>query len=429
MVQTAKPHHIADDYQDATAERAFLAAVVADRKLVDLLLSLPAEVFVAEVDRYRQVLDAIEHDKPIAMPDTPAPDPKVVADYLRDLTDNRHVADLIETTAAKLGNMPGRDLKIEVEQAAGELVAQAPDFGLVQWAVDLMPKVLADAEARWNTRKETSRTAFGTETGISTLDKLLGGLNEGLYLLGGAPGMGKTSLAFQIAVKATSETPVVYASFENSMENLATKGVCMAAGVALWDVQNGYADPVKLRAGNEAWTPVAERLALIEGSSKLTVADLRRAARQAMKRHDTDKVLVVVDYLQLWSKASEEMRHRKDARESIDAMVSGLRQLATQLKSPVLVISSLNRAEGKYGDGKGAPSMAAFKESGDIEFAADVAMLLSKSKNVNEPSPAVALDLHVVKNRHGPTGKIELVFKADIGTIAEAENRYSDSPH
>ena len=75
--------------------------------------------------------------------------------------------------------------------------------------------------------------------------------------------------------------------------------------------------------------------------------------------------------------------------------------------------------------------MAAFKESGDIEFAADVAMLLSRSKNADERPPAIALDLNVVKNRHGPIGKVSLVFKADLGTIAEAETagRYAGSPY
>jgi len=84
-------------------------------------------------------------------------------------------------------------------------------------------------------------------TGLAQLDNLLGGLNEGLHLLAGPPGMGKTTLALQLAVAATKEVPVVVVTFENAPANLTLKLLCARAGINPRDVQRGYADLAKLR--------------------------------------------------------------------------------------------------------------------------------------------------------------------------------------
>jgi len=83
-------------------------------------------------------------------------------------------------------------------------------------------------------------------SGLAQLDHLLGGLNEGLYLLAGPPGMGKTTLALRLAVAATQEVPVVVVTFEHALANLTLKLLCARAGVNLHDVQRGYADLAKL---------------------------------------------------------------------------------------------------------------------------------------------------------------------------------------
>src|SRR5262252_5085185 len=104
---------------------------------------------------------------------------------------------------------------------------------------------------------------------------MLSGLNEELYLLAGPPGMGKTTLALQIAAAATADVPVVVVTFEPAPANLTLKLLCARAGINLRDVQRGYADLAKLRRAAEAWQPLAERLAVMEGSSQLTAAQVR----------------------------------------------------------------------------------------------------------------------------------------------------------
>ena len=94
---------------------------------------------------------------------------------------------------------PRRTLSTLLEEEALRVQAALRNTtaGRLQWASALLPQVLADAEARRLQREATGSAVLGVPTGLAQLDNLLGGLNEGLYLLAGAPGMGKTTLALQ----------------------------------------------------------------------------------------------------------------------------------------------------------------------------------------------------------------------------------------
>ena len=147
----------------------------------------------------------------------------------------------------------------------------------------------------------------------------------GQDLLAGAPGMGKTTLALQVTASATSDVPVVVVTFEHAPANLTLKLLCARAGVNPRDVQRGYADLAKLRNAAQSWEPVAQRLAVVEGCSRLTVAQVRAQARCAMRQHQTERCLVVVDYLQLWAKVAEDLRGNFSIRERVDILGGLLR--------------------------------------------------------------------------------------------------------
>ena len=251
------------------------------------------------------------------------------------------------------------------------------------------------------------------------LPNLLGGFNDGLYLLAGPPGMGKTTLALQLAAAATREVPVVVVTFEHAPENLTLKLLCARAGVNPRDVQRGYADLAKLRAAAVAWEPVVQRLAVIEGSSQLTVAQVRAQALRAMRQHQAERCLVVVDYLQLWAKVAEDLRGNFSVRERVDMLGGLLRELALRLRSPVLALASQNRGAGNYGNGKGSAALDSLKESGDLEYAANVVLFLTEAQERLATPPARAVELTVAKNRHGDTGKLPLIFRPDLGTMRE----------
>jgi replicative DNA helicase len=283
----------------------------------------------------------------------------------------------------------------------------------------VVPQVLAAADARRQQREETGKTVLGIPTGLISLDEALNGLTEGLYLLGGPPGMGKTTLALQLAAHATREVPVVFVTFENAPTALTLKALCAAGGVNPQDVYRGQADLTRLRAAAQAWQPVAARLALVEGSGRLTVAQVRAQALRAMQYHGTTQCLVIVDYLQLWAKVAEELRGSMSVRERVELLGSALRELAARLHSPVLALSSQNRAQGHYGNGKGTAALDSLKESGDLEYMADVVLFLTEAPERQARPPARAVDLTLAKNRHGDIGKMGLIFRPDLGTLRE----------
>lgn len=280
--------------------------------------------------------------------------------------------------------------------------------------------MLTEAQARKKQRELTGKVTLGLPTGMERLDGALNGLGEGLlHLLAGPPGMGKTTLALQIATHVAREMPVVFITFENSPENLTLKALCARAGVNPQEVQRGWADLGRLMEAAVAWHENAGRLALIEGSSQLTLAQVRAHALRAIRRHQATQCLLVVDYLQLWAKVSEELRSVALVRERVEVLGGALRELAMRLRSPVLALASQNRAQGNYGNGKGSAALDSLKESGDLEYAADVVLFLTEAPDRTCCGPARAVDLTVAKNRHGETGRVALIFRPDVGILRE----------
>jgi len=283
----------------------------------------------------------------------------------------------------------------------------------------LLRQLIEDTQARHDRRMSTGEAVLGLHTGVPRLDGLLSGLNRGLYLLAGPPGMGKTTLALQIALHVAREAPVVYASFENSPANLLLKALCGRAALNARDVRRGYVKPQALAAAGAELGSVLARLDIVDGDGRLTVSHLRGRARRLRAAQGAQRCLIVVDYLQLWAKTSRELRDLSDVRAKVDTLGGELIALSKQLDAPVLALSSQSRAAGGYGRGGGETALDSFKESGDLEYSADVALFLTEARERKAVPPAVALDLTVRKHRNGPTGTVELVFLPERGLLRE----------
>ena len=419
-------YRLVDDFVDAGAEQALLASLVNISTLYwELLDLLTPEIFPTLADTWQALVLALETGQsPCVSADwLPAPDPHATAHRLVDLHQRRLLAAAQERLAQALFDetTPATDIVTLLEEEALRVQATLRNntAGRLQWASALLPQVLADAEARRQQRETTGNAVLGVPTGVAQLDSLLGGFTEGLYLLAGPPGMGKTTLALQIAAAATRDVPVVVVTFEHAPANLTLKLLSTRAGVNLRDVQRGFADLAKLRMAAEDWQPVAERLAVVEGSSQLTVAHVRAQVQRALRQHQAERCLVIVDYLQLWAKVAEDLRGNFSVRERVEMLGGLLRELALGLHSPVLALASQNRSAGNYGNGKGSAALDSLKESGDLEYAADVVLFLTEAQERLATPPARAVELTVAKNRHGETGKVGLIFRPDLGTMRE----------
>lgn len=292
-------------------------------------------------------------------------------------------------------------------------------------------------------------------TGIKHLDAALdGGLRRGLCVLGAVSSLGKTTLAVQIADNiAASGRSVLFVTIEQTAREIVAKSLSrmMRAADGGEAVSTRSIMSARARAG---WSPercalfyrvcerytdeVAPKLRIMEGVERPNVEGIARAALEVM-RHDGEAPVVFIDYLQLLAPQNE----RDTEKLATDKNVTVLRQLANSLKAPVFVISSLNRAS--Y---SGCVSLDSFKESGGIEYGADVLLGLQpyniredlagcksdwqRKKEVerimNELKSSTERECEIVilKQRTGgvPSGAVPVTFYPVVSTFSCGTSRW-----
>jgi hypothetical protein len=185
----------------------------------------------------------------------------------------------------------------------------------------------------------------------------------GVWIVGGEPGLGKSTLAFQIALDAAAQLPVIYYDLDGTGQEWLLDRVRRITGSNL-----------------KLFRKFTERLYLRE-----TINTLSDDIAYCRDKHDGAKTLVVVDSLQTLPSS---IKYKK---ESLDSWINKFKQL-TKEDVVVLAVSEQNRAA--YGEAK----MSGFKGSGDIEYAGSLCVQLLQDEDDNEDDP---VQLHIVKNRHG----------------------------
>ncbi len=412
---------LAQDFTDSAAEKALLATIAAQPALYwELLGLLPKEAFLHETASWDQIHQAIEANLPCPIIEGPKTlQPHEVAARLADLTQRRLLAHLQEALGRALySDTPAQNILnlLEERTAEARLLLHQQNRATLS-GLDVAAEVISLAKERLRLRNETGSSIAGLLTGLKGLDEALNGLNPGLHVLAGAPGVGKTTLSLQIALHAASKGhPVIYVTYENSPVNLMTKALCSHAGISSTLLERGFADLQPLQQAVTDLKPSLERLALVEGTSKLTLTEIRGKALQLTSRFPAQPSLVIFDYLQRAAHGSgyDQIRH------NVSALAGELRDLSNTLQSPILALSSQNRSAGAYGNGGGSAALDSLKESGDLEYSADSVLFLKRSDRKAQ-DPARAVDLVVAKNRYGASDlTIPLIFRPDLGRLREA---------
>jgi len=410
----------ADQFKNTSAEDSVLSALVKNPETYwNIIDILPPEAWTAGKRKFEQLAEAIERDKtlpPIEIEGEPAKKPVEVARQLADLYQKRLLANSLQESLDNLRDgKPALELISDLENELSLVQQSIRDMeaGRVVALSSLFGEVIQEAYDRREAMKKSGTVAIGIPTGIKRLDKLLGGLQTGIHLLAGEPGQGKTSFVLQVAGNVSREGfPVLFISFEESLKNLTLKAVCQVAGLESKKFMDGYGEPEELRRAVSDYGRELSGIYLIMGNSKLTVSGIKAKALQIMAKRNAKKCLIVIDYLQRWASSRREFF---DFRHVVGGLVADLREVSNRLESPVLIISSQNRP------GQGEASLTSLKESGDLEYSADSAIFLVKSKKREAEEPARAIDLVIRKNRYGDIGKVELIFKPEIGTFREGD--------
>ena len=266
-------------------------------------------------------------------------------------------------------------------------------------------------------------TMPGLTTGFSDVDRKINGLNKSdLLLLAARPGMGKTSMALNVAVnaaKASQKTVAVF-SLEMSREQLVTR---LLAG-------EGLIDNTRLVTGNlreSDWVRIAEgastlsRLDIrIDDNPLLTVADMNAKCRRL-----DNLGLVVIDYLQLMTSAGGKGYSGENRQQAVSDISRMLKIMAKELNVPVICLSQLSRANESRQDKR--PMLSDLRESGAIEQDADVVIGLYRDGYYNKESETPNLaEAIILKNRKGQTGTVELSWLPEYTSFSSIEKRRED---
>ena len=263
----------------------------------------------------------------------------------------------------------------------------------------------------------------GLSTGLSAVDRKINGLNKSdLLLLAARPGMGKTSMALNVALsaaKASGKTVAIF-SLEMSKEQLVTRLLA----------NEGLIENPRLATGNlreSDWEKIAQAASVlnqtnirIDDNPLLTVADMNAKCRRL-----ENLGLVVIDYLQLMTSAGGKGYSGENRQQAVADISRMLKIMAKELQVPVLCLSQLSRANEKREDKR--PMLSDLRESGAIEQDADIVMFLYRDDYYNEDSEKRNIaECIVAKNRHGETGKVELRWMPDYTAFSTLENRYEE---
>jgi replicative DNA helicase len=301
----------------------------------------------------------------------------------------------------------------------------------------------------------------GVTTGLRDLDRKLGGLQKirSGDPDGARPAMGKTALATIIAYKAAAkfhETggreggAVAFFSLEMSVEQLCARLLGDHSGVAADRMRRGEVKTEDFSRFEEVKQYLKAAPLFIDDAAALSVGSLRRRASR-LKRTMPELGLIVIDYLQLLEGGKAQQDYKRV--QEVSDITRGLKALAKELDLPVLALSQLSRAVESREDKR--PQLADLRDSGSIEQDADVVLFVYRDEYYHAQREPVRkageseagfngryqdwmaqgekirniAEILIAKQRHGPTGKVELHFDGNFTRFSDLERHAGGSEH
>jgi replicative DNA helicase len=471
--------------RNVEAEAALLGALMVDNRIVeDVQMTLHARHFFEPLHGriYDAILKLVDRNM-VANPVTLKPmleaDPALkelggpgylaqltgsgaavigARDFARQIYDLALLRELVgvgrELVDKALDTSESVDPKGQIEKAELALYAVAEaggDSGSMKTFAQASRMALEMAEKALNSGGHVS----GITSGLDSLNAKTGGLHPSdLIIVAGRPGMGKSSLATNIAYNASRRwvrdladgiapersigAPVAIFNLEMSADQLATRILAEQSGITGEALRMGKISHADFQNLARASRDLQDLPLFIDDTAGLTIAALRTRARRLKRRHNIG--LIVVDYLQLLQGSAKAGENRV---QEISEISRGLKTLAKELNVPVMALSQLSRAVESREDKR--PQLSDLRESGSIEQDADMVWFLyredyyelSKEPNIEQDPAGYATwrekmdrisgraELIVAKQRHGATGKVRLHFDSRITKFGDlADDSY-----
>jgi len=328
----------------------------------------------------------------------------------------RTLTGIVQDVGNKLSNHD------ELELIIGGLNAELSklSIGQPEELADLNTQLSAfmkDIEVRMNTDG-----LLGIASGFHAIDRFTGGWQPtDLIIVGGASSMGKTSFALALAYNAAkyTNTPTVIFSYEMSAIQLLRRLASMESGISNRYITNGTLDDKELAKIHNTITEIESLPISIDEGNITSLGYLVHRIKEYVKNKGAK--LVMVDYLQLVSSKSKAGSREQE----VSQVARSLKNLAKELNITIIALSQLNRGVGNRNNSK--PTLSDLRESGEIEQAADVVMLIYRPEyygiefNDNGKESKGTANIIFAKGRNIGVGEVTLSFKSEITKFVDYE--------
>lgn len=414
------------------AEQSVLGAILIDKEGIGVVSEIiSSEDFYNETHRiiYDAMVFLYDERKPIDLLTLTSELKKrkvyevVGGSYLTELVNGvptaaniEHYARLIKEASTRRtlikigGNIAENSFKLEKDIKDVLENAESSIFSISQQSTERgfapIKQALAASFDRIDELHKKGAGLRGVKTGFFDLDNILSGLQDSnLVILAARPGQGKTAMAINIAqhVAVSDKNPVGIFSLEMSQEELVDRLLVGQADVDAWRLKTGKLNESDFEKISEAMGHLADAPIFIDDTPGISVSEMRTKARKLQLEYGVK--LIMVDYLQLVDPG-----RRYDSRvQEVSIVSQALKNIARELKIPILALSQLSRAVEHRGEKK--PQLADLRESGAIEQDADVVMFIYRPEE--EITQTMLTKLLIAKHRNGPVGEIDLLFRGD----------------
>ena len=291
--------------------------------------------------------------------------------------------------------------------------AEAEIFSLSQQSArrDFIPikDALASSFDRLDELHKRAGGLRGVPSGFHDLDMRLAGMQDSnLLILAARPGTGKTAMVLNIAqyVTVKEKIPVGIFSLEMSKEELVDRLLVAQADIDAWKLKTGKLSDDDFTRLSEAMGELAEAPIYIDDTPGMNILEMRTKARRLQVERGVK--LIIVDYLQL----ADSGRRFDNRVQEVSVISQSLKNLARELRLPILACSQLSRAVESRGSR--IPELSDLRESGSIEQDADVVMFMYREEQDQLAwGEQIPTKLRIAKHRNGPLAEINLIFRGD----------------
>lgn len=276
---------------------------------------------------------------------------------------------------------------------------------------------------------ERREAVTGIPSGFRDLDKLTAGFHPAeLVIIAARPSMGKTALCLNISqyVGTKTDYAVGFFSMEMSKESIVIRLLCADAMIDIRSARTGYISDREFEKLKLSAEKLTRARVFIDETPALTLMEMKAKARRLKMERNLD--IVFIDYIQLM-RTSGRFENRN---QEMSYITRALKELAKELRIPVVGISQLSRAPEK-GRGKPRPQLSDLRESGAIEQDADVVifiyreeMYLSKEERLREVKLQGVAEVNIAKQRNGPTDTIKLAFQDKYARFSDLDFSYQE---